>query len=262
MIVKMRSTLLRRAYEKLLEFSTRGRGLKRYLDGEAFRVIPRHRWLLDKIREPELRAFIRAHVKPGENVLDVGSHVGLYALYFARWTKTGQVHAFEPNPVTRVALVEHVRLNGFGGRIVVRDMAVSDAIAEKDLFALPFDGMSRLGSENPELAGKTTRIRVRTTTLDDYCEAEGFAPNWLRMDIEGSEVAALRGARRLIGAGRGTLNIVVEMHPNGWKDSGDTAESCAAVLTELGLEAIPLSGQKDPLREYGIVHLAYKVPKP
>jgi len=258
----MISRYTRQAYEKLLELATRGRGLKRHLDGEAFRIIPRHRYLLDERREPGLRAFIREHVKPGENVLDVGSHVGLYALYFARWTRTGQVHAFEPNPVTRSALVEHVRLNGFAGRIVVRDMAVSDAIAEKDFFALPFEGMSRLGGENPELTGKTTRIRVQTTTLDDYCEKEGLSPSWLRMDIEGFEVAALRGARRLIDARRGTLNIVVEMHPDIWMDSGDTPESFATLLAALRLEAIPLSGQKDPLREYGIVHLAYKGPRP
>jgi FkbM family methyltransferase len=249
---------MRGAYEKLLELAARGRGLRRRLDGEDFRVIPKHRYLWGNAREQELRAFIRERVRPGENVLDVGSHVGLYALYFARWTRTGQVHAFEPNPVTRSALVEHVRLNGFAGRIVIRDMAVSDALGEKDFFALPFDGMSRLGGENPELAGKTTRIRVRTTTIDDYCETERFVPSWLRMDIEGFEVAALRGASRLIEALRGSLNIVIEMHPNAWEDSGETAESCAALLARLGLEAIPLSGQSDPLREYGIVHMAYK----
>lgn len=254
---------MRRAYEKFLEITTRGRGAKRYLDGESFQVIPKHRYLWDQAREPELRAFIRERVKPGENVLDVGSHVGVYALYFARWTRTGRIHAFEPNPVTRGALIEHVRLNGLAGSIVVRDTAVSDAIAEKDFFALPFDGMSRLGSENPELAGKTTRIRVPMTTLDDYCEKEGFVPSWIRMDIEGFEVAALRGARRLVAKHRGALNIVVEMHPNAWKESGETAESCAAALLDaLGLDAIPLSGQNDPLRDYGIVHLAYKVPKP
>jgi len=253
---------MRRAYEKLLELAALGRGLEHRLDGKDFRVIPRHRYLWDEAREPELREFIRERAKPGENVLDVGSHVGLYALYFARWTKTGQVHAFEPNPVTRGALIEHVRLNGLAGRIVVRDMAVSDTIAEEDFFALPFEGMARLRSENPELAGMTTRIRVRTTTLDDYCEKEGFAPSWLRMDIEGFEVAALRGARQLISARRSVLNIVIEMHPNAWKDSGETAESCATLLNALGLDAIPLSGQKDPLRDYGIVHMAYKVPKP
>jgi FkbM family methyltransferase len=249
---------MRRAYEKLLELAARGRGLRRRLDGEEFRVIPKHRYLWGEARERELRAFIRARVKPGESVLDVGSHVGLYALYFARWTRTGQVHAFEPNPATRGALIEHVRLNDLAARIVVRDMAVSGASGETDFFALPFDGMSRLGSENPELAGKTARIRVRTTTIDDYCETQGFAPSWLRMDIEGFELAALRGASRLIAARRGALNIVVEMHPNAWQDSGESAGSCAALLGALGLEAIPLSGQRDPLREYGIVHMAYK----
>jgi FkbM family methyltransferase len=250
---------MRRAYEKLIEFAALGRGVERHLDGKEFRVIPKHRYLWDEAREPELRKFIRERVKPGENVLDVGSHVGLYALYFAHWTRTGRVHAFEPNPVTRGALIEHARLNGLAGRIVVRDMAVSNVAGENDFFGLPFDGMSRLGSENPELAGRTNRIRVRTTTLDEYCEKERFVPDWIRMDIEGFEVAALRGARRLISARRGALKIVVEMHPNAWKDSGETADSCATLLRELRLQAIPLSGQKDALRDYGIVEMAYKV---
>jgi hypothetical protein len=98
-------------------------------------------------------------------------------------------------------------------------------------------------------------IKVPVVTLDGFCEARGLEPDWLFMDIEGFELAALAGARGLLSKGGGGPEVVVEMHPDVWASAGTTREGGEALLAELGLRAVPLMGQRDALGEHGIVHL-------
>jgi hypothetical protein len=46
------------------------------------------------------------------------------------------------------------------------------------------------------------------------------------------------------------------MHPDAWLQSGTSRAEADDLLRELRLQAIPLTGQADPMDEYGIVHLA------
>ena len=249
------ATRARPAYEKLLELRAAGRGVSRVIDGETYRVIPKLRSWFDVSRERELRDFISARAKPGQSVLDVGAHIGLYALLFAKKAAGGRIHAFEPNPDTRAALAEHVKLNGFESAITIVPSAVAAKPGTADFFCLPFEGMSRLGEPNPLLEGRAKKVQVPVTTLDDHCAANGLQPDWLRMDIEGFELGALRGARRTIDARRGQLTIVLEMHPSSWPSIGESIESARRTLDDLGLSAVPLTGQKDAVAEYGIAQL-------
>ncbi|MFI5208714.1 MAG: FkbM family methyltransferase, partial [Gemmatimonadales bacterium] len=98
---------------------------------------------------------------------------------------------------------------------------------------------------------------VSVTTLDQFCLEHHVIPDWLVMDIEGYEVAALEGARDVIRAGRGRLGLVVEMHPSLWEISGTSRGALERLLDELGLHPVALTGQRDPLADYGIVRLDY-----
>jgi hypothetical protein len=73
------------------------------------------------------------------------------------------------------------------------------------------------------------------------------------MDIEGYEVAALRGASETIR--KGTPGLVIEMHPPLWEVSGSSRQEMELLLEELGLRVVPLMGQVDPLAECGVVRL-------
>jgi FkbM family methyltransferase len=246
--------LIDRAKEAFWELLTLGRGVPRTVDGESYRVSPHIRWLMDENKEPELRAFLRPRVRPDDVLIDVGAHAGYYVLLFARWAPRGRVVAFEPNPDTRALLGRNVRLNGLTDRVTIEPHAVSDTAAESDFFMLPGEGRSRLGQ--PVHDDLTRSGRVTTTTLDDYAARTGVVPNWLLIDIEGYEIAALRGAHRLIAARWDELTIVVEMHPTVWAQSGTSRAEAEQLLGELRLRPVPLTGQADPLADYGIVHLA------
>jgi hypothetical protein len=117
--------------------------------------------------------------------------------------------------------------------------------------------MSRLGAANVALGESVTEIKVPVVTLDHFCSSAELEPDWLILDIEGFEIAALSGARELIKSRRGQMGIVVEMHPSLWESADTTREKGEALLSNLGLVAESLTGQSDPLGEYGLVHLAY-----
>lgn len=247
----------RPAYESILGWVNGGKGIPWAINGVTYRIDPHCRHRLGQNYDASVAAFLRERVKPGALCLDVGANVGVYVLQFAHWSgPTGHVVAFEPNPGARELLESHVRMNGLTERVTIVPAAVGATGGEEILYASGADGMSRLGAPNTALAGRAHEIKVPVITLDDYCKTNGLEPDWLFLDIEGFEIAALQGARELIKSRPGKLGLVVEMHPNVWDSANTTRASAEALLEELGLRAVPLAGQSDPLADHGIVSLA------
>jgi hypothetical protein len=100
-------------------------------------------------------------------------------------------------------------------------------------------------------------IGVQIVTLDEYCRTARVQPDWLLIDIEGFEIAALEGASATIRSRGRDLGIVVEMHPNAWGSARTTRERAESVLRELGRRPVPLTGQSDPLADHGLVFLEH-----
>jgi hypothetical protein len=98
-------------------------------------------------------------------------------------------------------------------------------------------------------------ISVDVTTLDQFCAAHSVDPDCVLIDIEGFEIAALRGAEELIRRRGSRLLIVVEMHPSLWPSANTSADQASALFESLRLRAVPLTGQRDALRDYGIIAL-------
>lgn len=247
---------LRPAYETSLDLLTGGRGIPWEINGETFRIDPRLRHRLGQEYDREVAAFIRGRVRKGAVCLDVGANVGVYVLQFARWAgPRGRVVAFEPNPGALAALGRHVEMNGLTGQVEVVAAAVGARAGSATMYAAGSDGMSRLGAPNELIAARTRPLTVPVVTLDEFCRARSLAPDWLFMDIEGFEFAALEGARRLIAERGAEMRVVVEMHPNVWDTAGTTRDGAEALLADLGLRAVPLTGQRNPLGDHGIVLL-------
>lgn len=247
---------LRPVYNWILHVATGGRGIWWTVNGrERFRIDPFLRQYFPPEYDPLVHAFLRSRVRPGSVVLDVGANLGIYALCLAEWVgPRGRVYAFEPNPAARAVLEKHVALNGVGDRVIVVGEAISDTDGEATFNAVGIEGYSRLGAENPDLPGGAP-ITVSVTTLDAFCAREHVTPDWLILDIEGYEGAALRGARATTESLCGRVGIVVEMHPSLWAASGTSRSEMESLLADLRLRPVPLTGQEDPLEEYGIVAL-------
>ncbi|HUA74451.1 MAG TPA: FkbM family methyltransferase [Solirubrobacteraceae bacterium] len=163
--------------------------------------------------EPLIQDLFAAHVPPGGVVWDVGANIGFYSLIAARLVgEGGKVIAFEPLPDNQRAVLRNVELNGLGNVELVA-LALSDSEGEAELEIHDSPTWAKLDTSGDTAFKRDTAasgsVRVEVSTLDAQL-ARLPAPQLVKMDIEGAEVAALRGASKLLGECRPAL--ICELH--------------------------------------------------
>lgn len=236
---------LKRAYARLLAAMPGDHLVCRLPGGESFRVDPEFRHLA---WNPEEYAALKESVAPGSTVLDVGANVGAYTLLFATWIGTsGRVVAFEPAAASRAGLLRHLALNGLAQRVEVRPEAVSDVTGTLMFRDAGTQGDNRIVPRATDGATPTPSL-----TIDDICERARLAPDVIKIDVEGAELAALRGARRTIAARGRSMALFVELHPSIWPLLGISRNDVEAELRhqQLSVEALP--GITDPWSVEGV----------
>jgi FkbM family methyltransferase len=200
--------------------------------------------------------YIRHRLPESAVCFVLGANAGLYVLQLAHMVgPKGRVVAFEPNPTTVDVLNRHVAMNGFTGRVTVVPAAVGRVQGSATLFAGVHSMLSRLGDRAPDMEEKPFDVEVPVTTLDAFCTAERLRPDWITMDIEGFEFAALEGARETFRSAGRPLGITAEFHLELWHLSGYDAAGGRRLIADLGFDARPLTGQADLLGDFGLVAL-------
>ena len=207
--------------------------------GETIRVDPAYRHLAWNAEE---YAALKHDTRAGATILDVGANVGCYTLLFARWVgDAGHVYAFEPAAASRAGLERHLALNRLSRRVTVRPEAISDQTGSAPFIDAGTHGDNRL----VPVATRETRS-VPSLSLDEFCGASGISPDVIKIDIEGAELSALRGARRTIAARGAALALFVELHPATWPSLGVTRTAIEEELQRQHLVVEPLPGVTDP----------------
>lgn len=237
----------RAAYHAAWLLQTGGRGLSCTLpSGERIRVLPEHRYLS---WNPLEYAAFRAAVAPGMVAIDVGANVGAYAVLLGQWVgSAGHVYAFEPAREAFRGLARHVALNDQGGVVRSVAAAVSDREGSGNLVVAATAGESRLAG----ISEHGLTLTVPTVTIDSFCAREGVTPSFIKIDVEGAELAVLRGARETIRRGGDRLALFVELHPSIWTILGVTRAEFESELDRQGLRVEPLAGG-DPWAVEGMV---------
>src|SRR5262245_35230822 len=163
-----------------------------------------YRWrIADEARwgEHELNA-LSAIIRPGGTAVDVGANQGFFAFAFSRIAD--RVEAFEPNPDC-AAFARRM----LGRRARVHAVALSNQPGRRQ-FVVPLSEQGAVLHLGGALAGETTanaktmRFEVEVRTLDSY----GFTNvRAIKVDVEGSEMDVLQGAREVILRDRPTLIV-------------------------------------------------------
>lgn len=162
-------------------------------------------------------------LEAGDTVVDIGAHVGVFALYAARLTG-GPLFAYEPSAGNFGYLLENIERNA-PGRIVARQMAVSDSVGTMNLYT----GRHSVGHSlirSPLSQGSGAAEQVATTTLSQIVESVG-AIDFLKIDCEGAEGVILASTPPEVL--RQVRKIALEYH-DGWSplDRAEMAEILAA----------------------------------
>lgn len=175
------------------------------------------------------RRLLSEIVQPGMTVVDVGANIGVYAAYLSRLVGSGgRVIAFEPEPrnfqrlCTCVKPLENVEPVQAG--VVERSGEIELFVSD----ALNVDHQTYDSGEN------RSRISVPAVAIDDYF-APGTKVDLIKMDVQGAEMSALRGAARVISENR-NMKLVLEYWPYGLKRAGAQPEQFLELLSDMGFE--------------------------
>ncbi|MEW5870516.1 MAG: FkbM family methyltransferase [Chloroflexota bacterium] len=163
--------------------------------------------------EPELQQAVLELIRPGMVVYDVGANIGYVSLLLARRVGSGgSVFAFEALPANLERLRANLALNEFAGIVSVVPCAVIDAPRPIQFLVGPSGGMGKAqGSAGRQEFGYAQSIQVEGISLDHFVYSAGNPPpQAVKMDIEGGEVLALPGMRRLLLEQRPL--ILLELH--------------------------------------------------
>jgi FkbM family methyltransferase len=236
---------LKRAYHALLSAWPGDHLMSRLPGGETLRVDPDYRHLAWNAEE---YAALKREAHAGDTILDIGANVGCYTMLFARWVGDGgHVYAFEPAAESRAGLERHLALNRLSARVTVRPEAITDRSGFAPFLDAGTHGDNRLVP--PATSGTTS---VPAQSIDEFCEGTGISPDVIKIDIEGAELAALRGARRTIASRGAALALFVELHPAIWPSLGVTRADIEAELRQQKLVVEPLPGVGDPWTVEGV----------
>ena len=161
--------------------------------------------------EPHVLETLSQVVKPGMVVCDVGSHLGYYTLALARLVGVaGHVYAFEPLP-RHVALLRRTLARNRLTQVTVVPQAVGAETGRAILEEWPNSAMTRIVHSGPAPWGVRC-LEVPMTTLDDWAARTTTLErlDLIKLDVEGQELAALRGATALLSRYRPSL--LCEIH--------------------------------------------------
>ncbi len=186
--------------------------------------------------EPSTMHVVQRLLSDGACFFDVGANVGIFSLAGAVAVgSTGRVVAFEPSSREFNLLRKNIELNHLD-QVITLQQAVADVPGRADLRVAEalHSGHNTLGA-GFAYAGVVVEAveEVQVTTIDEWVR-KGSPPrvDVLKMDIEGAELRALRGARDTLSRFRPV--IVVELLDLALRRCGASADEVRGLLAQSG----------------------------
>jgi FkbM family methyltransferase len=214
--------------------SSSGLWLKRTCGGDMLMFNPRELGVEQRAALTR-DAFCRHYtVGPGDVVLEIGAGIGADTIAFSRMVgQSGKVLSVEAHPATFARLRRLCQLNSLGNVELVQ-AAVTDSDRPVTISDLPVEKSdeNRIGGEGVAVPATTIPELVSKFRLDRI--------DFLAMNIEGAERAALEGAREVLPI---VENAAISCHDFVADVTGDgsyrTKDKVHALLVEAGFNVIP-----------------------
>lgn len=140
------------------------------------------------------------NIQPGETVIDVGAHIGSWTLPALAMGAT-HVYCFEPDRDAIYSLRRNLELNNWSDRATIINKALWHKEDKRILYQVDASVIEPLNLFHVE-----DDYTVDCTTLDSY----NLIPDWIKIDVEGAELAVLIGAKETIL--RHKPKMIIEVH--------------------------------------------------
>jgi FkbM family methyltransferase len=160
--------------------------------------------------EKEVGALLKEIVRPDDVFLDLGANIGYFSLLIASNSSSVRIISFEPVKDLFQDMNDNISLNNIRN-ISTINATVGEMNVEKELFVSASDNSGMSSFHQPEnYSGKKERVKV--VAIDDWFKTSGLSKiDIIKLDIEGSELAALKGMKEVLQKQRPVL--IVEVNP-------------------------------------------------
>jgi len=188
------------------------------------------RELMEHGREQMFVRLLAEAVPPGGVVLEGGAHLGFVTVHAARAAgPTGRVITFEANPTVLDVLRTNLTANGVAERVEIVPKALGDSHGRTRFYVSGGGEMSSLFAP----AVPSAPVEVELVRADEMV----FGPvDVVKLDIEGGELAALRGMEGLFDLPQPPHALFLECNPELLERAGATREDLFAWLVAHGYE--------------------------
>lgn len=190
--------------------------------------------------EPETTLFILSVLRPGDRFVDVGGHVGYFTVIASRAVgNQGRVFAFEPAPSNYQRLVRHVALNECRNVVPLHLAAASEPGGVTLHINSDNDGGHALWDVRQHPLNERSRATPRThqAWAVPIEGVVGAGPvRAMKLDVEGAELDALRGAEALLAGSDGVPFVVAEINRGGLNAMGTSEEELRGWMDQRGYD--------------------------
>lgn len=200
----------------------------------------------------DIVAILKRHLKPGDVFIDGGANIGELTLVAAKCVgPTGKVVSFEPVETIHEKLARHVSRNGFDGIVTLQQMGLSDRTGEDTIYAATSiydDGSAHtgLGTIYPTAERGAPIGTIDLTTLDVIAADMRLARlAGIKLDIEGAELGALKGAREVLARFKPWL--IVEIGRETCRAAGYEPDEVLAAMPGYSFARIERHGRLIPI---------------
>jgi FkbM family methyltransferase len=171
--------------------------------------------------------------QPGMVLFDVGAHFGLFSLAALHYGGAdAKAVAVDPSPAACRMMCIQAKLNGGNPRIAIVQACAGDRIGWKDMVDSGVQSASYfVPPAQDHTSGELTR--TRSITIDGLAAKFEIQPTHIKIDVEGSEEAVVRGGRSTLARTDGPL-LFLELHNQIVSNRGGNPGHVLGLLRELG----------------------------
>ncbi len=130
-------------------------------------------------------------IQAGWNIIDIGANYGWYALQMATQFPQNHIYSFEPIRHTFEQLNKNIALNNYNN-ITTNNIGLSESAGTFDFY---FNPQLSVNASLANVSGSDDIHKVICTvsTLDTEINKRNITPHFIKIDIEGAELLALKG---------------------------------------------------------------------